>query len=654
MGFPNSLCPDTVYLGIFLTSLSDVASSSTYPKREYQRDLQEVLKRVCQEGLSFLTKTLPSVARALDKALATGTPLQVCGLKKATGTQLPRFLGWLFKKVFDDFGIERSDASEDDRRETAAWAVSSLRQLLYTFSKLELPPSEKQVETVINSFKTTDANLDYDPDKLDHEGSFVRREAKAIIARVLSTVDPYSELLPRHGPGAVATREKGSQKITFKRFYPRLAAKFPYETYFHYNPSHLCDYLGRFLALREVEDGIARVVLVPKDSRGPRLISCEPLEYQWVQQGLMKILVKRIESHPLTGGQVNFSNQEINRVLAMRGSQGEPWVTLDMKEASDRVSLALVRDLVPERWFEALQASRTAFTQLPDGTVMPMKKFAPMGSAVCFPVEALIFWALCVATIRCTNPRLSLAKAAARCFVYGDDIIVQSQDQAHVRRTLPMFELLFNEAKCCTAGSFRESCGCDAYQGVDVTPLRVKCVWDPHLPGTDYESYTEYANAYYDRGMYLTGDFIAGLIQRVRKTPYSDVRCPAFVALHDIRKTARLENRLMGIRTRVQESKDPLKPSYQRYEIEAWQVRSRILEDTGQLGWDELLRVAAQNQWSTDSHSGSSQRENDYIFGVTTLESTAKWAKEITLPVTAYQYALPRQGTLRRGWCSFF
>jgi hypothetical protein len=357
----------------------------------------------------------------------------------------------------------------------------------------------------------------------------------------------------------------------------------------------------------------------------------------------MRLLVKAIESNPLTAGHVNFTDQQINRRLALIGSREmNSWVTLDMKEASDRVSLQLVEDLFPATWVRALTAARTTATKLPDGTVVQLKKFAPMGSAVCFPVEALVFWALSVCAVRMQNPTLTSRDVRDRIYVYGDDLIVRSEDQAAIRQLLPEFGLLFNEGKCCVAGSFRESCGCDAFKGVEVTPLRIKSTWVDHLPGASYASWVAVVNGFLQRGMWLTADLILRRIQLVRRTPYTDeVNGSSYVAVYDIRKTARHENNLMRFRKRFN-------VSLSRWEIYAWQVRSRRITSTGASSWAEMQRIASLKTRETSSSSLAPLRRLVQAHGNEQLLSYANNCKPLT--VTAYQYTLPRQVTLRRGW----
>jgi hypothetical protein len=161
---------------------------------------------------------------------------------------------------------------------------------------------------------------------------------------------------------------------------------------------------------------------------------------------------------------VNFTNQFINQSLAREGARTGEFSTIDLKDASDRVSLSLVQEVFPARWVDALLASRSKETVLPGGQVVELQKFAPMGSSCCFPVEALVFWAIAAAA---TNMSRDI-------FVYGDDIICPVIFTEQIVRGLESFGLLVNADKSYYQGPFRESCGGDFYNGVEVTPIRLR------------------------------------------------------------------------------------------------------------------------------------------------------------------------------------
>jgi len=637
------------YTGLICATLKDVAITCNQSDTELARDQREIVMRARSEGITFLTRTLPSLGKAFDRALSSSTCFEFKGFKTARGLKVPRFMRDIFLQVFDVDGCERSDAS--------ALAIKSLRQVFYLFYKLNLPPTEKQCNEVIELFIKTDNDLGFNPQVVTPYEREVLRIARNLICRVLAPVDPLDEdgFRPRHGPGAVATGEKANEKPVFRRYYRKLAEVFPYDRYFFFNLTHLSDALDSLDAMEDLETGTAKVVLVPKDSRGPRLISCEPLEYQWIQQGLMALMVKTIESHPLTAGYVNFTSQEVNQRLALESSLSGMLATLDMKEASDRVSLALVKALFPDTWFRALDACRTTSTKLPDGTILPLAKFAPMGSAVCFPVEALVFWALSVAALTYYLDSPSERRRVRKSiYVYGDDIICNIEDQDILRRKLPLFDLLFNEDKCCTGRFFRESCGVDAYKGVDVTPLKVRSVWSSSLAGTDYASWCAYHNAFERRGLFNACDYVAEAIQRIRLTPYADSEETSIIVLVDSRKMAVQHNK---------DNKVPMRFSRKHHYalVHGWAVHPRVINDTTVPGWSEVLYRA-----STSGEALMSPQQSRYETAMFHARQLAHLEPELysydlqgfveSIPgerLKAYQYTLPRQVSLRRGWGRF-
>jgi hypothetical protein len=240
------------------------------------------------------------------------------------------------------------------------------------------------------------------------------------------------------------------------------------------------------------ERGWTKSVFVPKDARGPRLIGAEPLEYQYIEQGLGRAVVDWTESHRLTAGHINFRDQQINRDLATLGSKTGEWATLDLRDASDRVSLKLVQYLwqdLPEM-LDCLMAARSVGTLLPRGVgAIEFAKYAPMGSALCFPVLALTVAAALVSALRHD------VNKPVPFFVYGDDVIVRTVDVEKAVQGLESAGLMVNTGKSCFKGNFRESCGMDAYFGRDVTPVRAKALWTRDLDDARcYEHYVELAN----------------------------------------------------------------------------------------------------------------------------------------------------------------
>jgi hypothetical protein len=226
----------------------------------------------------------------------------------------------------------------------------------------------------------------------------------------------------------------------------------------------------------------------------------------FAQQGIMNLMYRILETHHLTAGQINFTDQSINRELARSASMTGEYSTIDLSDASDRVSLRLVELVFPPVWVECFKACRSDTTLLPDGTVVKLQKFAPMGSSCCFPVEALVFWACAEASTKYIPGFKSRS-----VFVYGDDIIIRTEMFDAVIEGLTSVGLLVNENKSYRGGPFRESCGGDYHIGYDVTPVRLKKPLLSH--GTGIVEAADLANLFIAKFGYHTVHRVIDTIQ---------------------------------------------------------------------------------------------------------------------------------------------
>jgi hypothetical protein len=543
--------------------------------------VKKVKNRVQKEGLGFLTKTLPRLGKALDKALTQVADLNCieCGFKPIPGTKLPKLMGEFFKLVLDPNGSILPSPCES--------SVRVIRQFCLLFYKYELPYTDEQEHEVSARFLKTEQDIEQTEQILERVSEAVNRscssrrnahklgktpteivrEARILLSNVFAFFDPM-DIYPRHGPGAVATKQQLWGKYQWTNVSARITEKYSLDAFFFASLGHVCDRLEDLKGL-PAKDLPARVVLVPKDSRGPRLISCEPVDFQWIQQGLGTAIVRHVEKHPLTRENVRFTDQEPNRNAALLGSIDGKYSTLDLNEASDRVSLDLVRLLFPEHVFECLAACRSTSTVMPDGLIVPLRKFAPMGSCLCFPVLALCVWAILTAGSPDGYTR-------ERVYVYGDDVIVPTAQAADAIEQLESFGLKVNRDKSCTSGLFRESCGMDAFKGKDVTPIRIRTVWSSTPSPSSYSSWIAYANSFWDRRCFNTYDKIVGCLRQVYgRIPGKDMHlaCPS---LNEVLEPDR------PLRARTNKN-------LQKREYWVWDLRAP--SKTKQIdGWSMLLR----------------------------------------------------------------
>lgn len=287
------------------------------------------------------------------------------------------------------------------------------------------------------------------------------------------------DLKPKHGPGATADRLSGNQKWTLPTWNKRLQSIFPYELYGIVN-TRFWDDRKRVIMLNPEEEQPSKLVAVPKTATKPRLIAEEPTCMQYLQQGVMMTLVKNLEQSHTSRDFLGFSDQIPNQEMARIGSMDQSLATLDLSDASDRVANWLVEALFEgfPLFSEAVDACRTRRVKLPSGEVLPLQKFASMGSALTFPIEAMAFAAIALAGVLEHQGSSPTAKSLKRLRgvvrVYGDDIIVPTDCAETVNFWLWTFGFKVNKDKSFWTGEFRESCGKEFWKGHDVSVTKFR------------------------------------------------------------------------------------------------------------------------------------------------------------------------------------
>lgn len=205
-----------------------------------------------------------------------------------------------------------------------------------------------------------------------------------------------------------------------------------------------------------------KVTTVPKNSKTDRVIAMEPAGNLLIQKGIGTYLKRKL----LARG-ISLYDQSRNQELARIGSTDGSLATIDLKAASDSISIAVCELLLPPMWFDLLMLTRSPCGELGDETIT-YEKISSMGNGYTFELESLIFWAVCSACLevsRSTDRRLS---------VYGDDIIVPSSEATFVIQVLGYLGFSTNDKKTFSCGPFRESCGKHYFSGVDVSPFYLR------------------------------------------------------------------------------------------------------------------------------------------------------------------------------------
>jgi len=147
-----------------------------------------------------------------------------------------------------------------------------------------------------------------------------------------------------------------------------------------------------------------------------------------------------------------------------------------------------------------------------------------MGSATCFPVEAMVFLTVVLLGIQDSLSR-SLTKGDLKTIlrkvrVYGDDIIVPVEHVRSVVDSLEAFGLKVNTRKSFWTGKFRESCGKDYYAGSDVTVIYFRRDWPlQQSSAPEMISANSFRNQAYKAGLWKTAEFLDQCWRRLAPLP---------------------------------------------------------------------------------------------------------------------------------------
>jgi hypothetical protein len=484
------------------------------------QDIVYALDRYENEELSFFTIALPNFGADFDTSVSRGFVDSDLFQGFTWRGGLPRFLSGFLRRIFDQHtGVLL--------RRPSVYAIRSVRQICYLLKKVRMRCTPEREAAAIQKY------LDVEMELRDREtaGEWTEddylefsRMAVLVFGQELSSIDHQiyiGDVFPKHGPGKVSDKLEGNQKWTLPCWTDRLEEIFPFVDYglpnHRYWESHLPDFLS------QEEEPPVKVTLVPKTLKTPRVIAQEPTHMQYMQQGLLQTLVRELESGDSDSSFVGFSNQEVNRLLARKGSLDGSFATIDLSDASDRVLNSLVDRGLCRRfpWLrEALSVTRSTRAILPTGRIVPLVKFASMGSATCFPVEALVFATIAFLGIQRGLGRV-LTPGDIKSFrgsvrVYGDDIIVPTEHASTVTQELHRFGLVVNTAKSFSEGNFRESCGGDYFRGEWVTPLRVSTVApEKWTDVAETEAWFALSNNLHKAGYWKAAEYVASQLRLV-------------------------------------------------------------------------------------------------------------------------------------------
>lgn len=200
-----------------------------------------------------------------------------------------------------------------------------------------------------------------------------------------------------------------------------------------------------------------RIAFVPKSWKTFRTIAAEPAGMIPYQLAIDVCFKRRLRYYG-----IDLQNQQLNADLARYASVMETYSTIDLQNASNSLSLAVVQDLFPPWVIDLLFLFRSPKYRFPgEKEEHRYSMWSSMGNGYTFPLETTLF--------------LAAAKAVGskNVAVYGDDIIIENHLDDKVIALLRHIGFQTNEEKSFTSGPFRESCGGNFYRGTDITPARM-------------------------------------------------------------------------------------------------------------------------------------------------------------------------------------
>jgi len=266
-----------------------------------------------------------------------------------------------------------------------------------------------------------------------------------------------------------------------------------------------------------------RVISVPKTQKTPRIIAAEPTHMMYVQQALKRVIYEEVARDDILNTFIGFEDQTPNQELARIGSGTGTLATLDLSEASDRVSYEHVRELLRfnPSFLEAISACRSQKARVPGvDDVLNLSKFASMGSALSFPVEAMVFLTIVfVGYENALNRQLTRSDVLSlmgSVRIFGDDIIVPVDLVRPVVEALESFGMRVNSHKSFWTGRFRESCGKEYFDGQDVSIVKARQMLPTSREDvTEIIAWVDTSNQFFGAGRWLTVRWLDGVMGRI-------------------------------------------------------------------------------------------------------------------------------------------
>lgn len=311
--------------------------------------------------------------------------------------------------------------------------------------------------------------------------------ARSFMQKMLGLIPPSLDVMTersRHGPGATTDTENGqvSNYFKFEKWPYRCTARAlrfarstiladerwigaledDYRSHYDIPKWAILDRSQFWSNVLEVVDG-NRIAFVPKNAKIMRSIAIEPTLNVYLQLGVDGFIRRRLKRWG-----VDLDHQEKNQEMARLGSMTnvDPFVTIDLANASNTISTKLVELLCPPDWYDLFMDLRSPCGDLESSTIC-YQMISSMGNGFTFALESALFAAVILAVMKETLGKIDTKEFA----VYGDDLICRKSISERVMIALARCGFKVNEEKSCLQDGIRESCGQDWFHGNPVRPV---------------------------------------------------------------------------------------------------------------------------------------------------------------------------------------
>ena len=540
--------------GLYHAILKDVVRMYPTYHREAERDLSRIHLLMERNGIAFVTISMPSMGKHLDRCLSNGllSSSGIMGFKPyRRSVKIPILFKGIWLRVFHENGVLR-DVPDIN-------AILFLRQLLNAAKKLRRECDEYRTAEAVRDFFRLDQSLrlpstSWSGDRIDLDavGSLsiidglsslrepdlfdVSTSNRQVGFNILETIQRTADIVAtsfgwfdptewraKHGPGAVADGKLGKfSKYNFPTWSAKLDRLFPMDQFGFANADYWIEHLRNPEVSHVNHEMPSRLIAVPKTQKGPRLIAAEPTSQQWAQQTLKDFLSAKVAETPIRHS-ISFQDQTPNQDFARSASRSGSHWTIDLSSASDCVSCWLVERIFRRNLplLEHLHAARTRWL-VNEITSEPkyhmIRKFAAMGAATTFPIQTIIYTIVCVGAmldeLGLEPTSDNIASMSRQVRVFGDDIVVPSAVGHSVVEVLTYLGFQVNQSKTFGTGRFRESCGVECFDGYDVTPAYFLDFYDKSR-STTIATTVETSNNFFKKGFWATAEWLKSTIPQL-------------------------------------------------------------------------------------------------------------------------------------------